>query len=90
MLNKKIMKNLLLTIITITFTLPTLLIADDGKAKRFKILDRNKDGNISLEEYVETRLKWNSKNTPEQSEKYFKYNDKNKDGNISLDEFLSK
>ena len=84
------MKHLLLTIITLSLIIPSILSADDGKAKRFKILDRNKDGSVSLEEYVETRLKWNSKNTAEQSEKYFKYNDKNKDGEITLEEFLSK
>lgn len=84
------MKHLLFTIITISFATPSLLSADDGKAKRFKILDRNKDGSITLEEYVETRLKWNPKNTAEQSEKYFKYNDKDKNGEITLEEFLSK
>ena len=84
------MKYILLTLITSSFFLPSLLIASDAKAKRFNILDRNKDGNITLEEYVETRLKWNPKNTAEQSQKYFKYNDKNKDGSITLEEFLSK
>ena len=86
----KIMKYILLTTITLSLAIPSMLSADDGKAKRFKTLDRNKDGSITLEEYVETRLKWNPKNTAEQSEKYFKYNDKDKNGEITLEEFLSK
>jgi|TARA_X000000950_G_scaffold250941_1_gene311969 Ca2+-binding EF-hand superfamily protein len=84
------MKHLLLTTITLSLILPSILSANDGKAKRFKILDRNKDGSVTLEEYTETRLKWNPKNTAEESQKYFKYNDKNKDGKITLEEFLSK
>ncbi|MFL2847892.1 MAG: EF-hand domain-containing protein [Coraliomargaritaceae bacterium] len=84
------MKHLLITILTISFMIPSLLSADDGKTKRFKALDTNKDGNISLNEYIETRMKWNPKNTPEQSQKYFKYNDKNKNGQITLEEFLAK
>ena len=84
------MKITLLSITALLVICPSAIFADSGKAKRFKSLDQNKDGHITLEEYTEVRLKWNAKNTAELSAKYFKYNDSNKDGKITLEEFTSK
>lgn len=82
------MKNLLLLLSSFLALSLTTVFADASKEKRFKQFDKDADGSISLEEYTQTRMKWNPNNTAEQSEKFHKYHDKDKDGGITLEEFL--
>jgi Ca2+-binding EF-hand superfamily protein len=82
------MKNILLSILIISFLAPMGLFANDAKIKRFKkSFDQNSDGVISLDEYVAVRAKWGK--SEDESKKFFKYHDKNKDGGITLEEFLA-
>ena len=82
------MKNITLSILTISFLFPLALQANDAKIKRFqKSFDKNSDGLVTLDEYVSTRSKWGK--PEDKSKKLFKYHDKNKDGNITLEEFLA-
>lgn len=63
-----------------------------GKGDRFTLLDKNKDGKVSLEEYtaVMEKSKKEPKPTAEEIDASFKKLDKDKSGDLSKEELTPK